>query len=75
MNGLDVPGAQEGVKVALEEPSEWLQGRLEAVTHLDIRGNKTNKLLVHELEGNLRKLLVAMRSIIKTLRARAPEDM
>lgn len=74
VDGLSAQGAQEGVRMALKEQLEWLEEKLDWVTHLDTQ-DEANEDLRCELEGHMRLLLRAVASIVKTLTARSPEDI
>ncbi|KIJ05552.1 hypothetical protein PAXINDRAFT_21204 [Paxillus involutus ATCC 200175] len=72
---LVVVGAQGGVQEALEGEGKWLRDKLDEITHLDTGEDEANAVLLHELAGNMKNLLTAVRSIEETLAARSPEDL
>ncbi|KIK79934.1 hypothetical protein PAXRUDRAFT_767476 [Paxillus rubicundulus Ve08.2h10] len=73
---LVVVGAQGEVQEeALEGEGKWLRDKLDKITHLNAGEDKANAVLLHELVGNMKNLLTAVRSIEETLAARSPEDL
>ncbi|KAF8833753.1 hypothetical protein BDN67DRAFT_1017219 [Paxillus ammoniavirescens] len=72
---LVVAGVQGEVWEALEGEGKWLRDKLDEITHLDTGEDEANAVLLHELAGNMKNLLSAVRSIEESLAARSPEDL
>ncbi|KAG8220753.1 hypothetical protein J3R82DRAFT_2173 [Butyriboletus roseoflavus] len=75
LEGLSTAGAQSRVLDVSEEQLKWFQENLDFIINFNMKGDETNKPLHSELEVNIKELLIAMRSIMKTLADRTSEDV
>ena len=69
IKGLNAQGMQESMLKALGDELLWLVEKRKTITHLDMTGDKANKLLCGELTRNMNCLHAAVTSIKITLEA------
>ncbi|KAG6377647.1 hypothetical protein JVT61DRAFT_14404 [Boletus reticuloceps] len=76
VEGLNRLGAQEEIRVDLEDQLQWLDGHLNIITHLKTEADEAEELFRQEVEEeNIKHLLVAVESIVRLLLDRIAEDV